>query len=353
MGIYIYTAVLLFFIGCSKKNNQKLVMNGILITMVLSLATQYRIGIDYDGYVYLFMNPGHRKDLEIGYKLYTDFLRMISTNPQIVFIGISILQGILFWKILKKIKQKKVIMDISVYMFCFCFITDGYYLLFNSLRSSVASLFFILSLIYLEEKKFFKVIFLLLIGYTFHKSIIPIFLATIIFIIIGKIGMKKINKFDIELFLITCVVLNSINFIPEIAKMIYNSNFDFKYKFYLISEHMQSYSFAKGYGITKIIRICLSLGLCSLYVNGEKKNKLSSIFYNIGYLVLGLKFLFWGIPIFNRLMEYFNIPLAYIYYSGINQLRKNKYSMLVVIIGSYFLLEFLVTIYRLLRYINQ
>lgn len=354
MNVYLYTLVLLFFIGCSKKNNQKLIMYGILGAMMLSLATQYRIGIDYDSYIFWFKHPESRKDLEVGYRLYTNFLRIISTNPQIVFIGMAVLQVGLLGIILKKMIKDGLVSNIAVYIFCFCCITDGYYLFFNSLRSSVASLFFILSLIYLEESKIIKTIILLVLGFTFHKSMVPIFLLTIILIfILKKNFLKKVDKFWVILYIIICIYLNRINFIPEVSKMIYKLDFESKYKFYLISEHMRNYSFGEGYGMVKIARSIIGIGLSSLYIKDKnEKNELKLILYNLGYFVLGLKFLFWGIPIFNRPMEYFNIPLAYIYYMAVNRLKNRRYGMLIVIMGLYFLLEFLVTIYRIIKYLE-
>ena len=108
MNIYIYFIWLLFGkTFFSKIRNKRLVLLSIVIPMFISLATQVNIGTDYYAYRNSFLYPDPY-EYEIGYILLNKILRSITLNPRILFVTVSFIQMFLFYKILKKLNNKKI-----------------------------------------------------------------------------------------------------------------------------------------------------------------------------------------------------------------------------------------------------
>ena len=349
MNVYIFILWLIFINLFFYKVKNKLLLLLVLIPMILSLGSQVGIGIDYYNYIKLFEGDILR-EFEIGYELYTNFLKLITTNSRILFVGIALLQGIIFGVILLKLYKEKIIKNIPLYVLIYCVITDGYYLMFNTLRSSIASLFFILAILFLIKKEKRECSVLSFFSYSFHKSSL---LVNGIFLILLKVFNKKYKKYFFFFFFIICLLLNYIDFIFRIGKILYNSSFEFPYKFYLGTYHMRTYGIIKsGYGIASKINIFIAI-LCSFSysVKNYEKSKLKLMLCNMGYFTLGLKILLLNIPILNRPFEYFNVVLALVYYEMIIYLNKKGYNYISVILLLFFVVQFLVSIFRIKNFI--
>lgn len=314
----------------------------IVIPMFISLATQVDIGTDYNNYIRIFKFGDIR--VEKGYLLFNDFLKMISKNERILFIGVSFLQMLLFYIILLKYYKIENIKKIQLYVLILCISTSFYVMLFNGLRSSIASLFFNIFILLWLEKRYMLAIILLGIGGSFHVSI---YLATGIILITSRVLRKTYNKEIILIILILCFFMNKFQLLNKIAEFIYNLNLNIPYKEYLISNHMISYT--KGLGIATILNFLFYL-LCGVLYKKIIKDKKNIYLYNLGFIMICLRVLFAGIPILNRMLEYFNMVQALVFYSTLKLILKKKYCYIGVIIILFYLLQIIVGVERMLNY---
>lgn len=347
MNIYIYFIWLLFgktFL--SKIRNKRVILLSIVIPMFISLATQVNIGTDYYAYRNSFLHPDPY-EYEIGYILLNKILRSITSNPRILFVTVSFIQMFLFYKILKKLNRKKIIKNSFLYVFCLCSASSLYYLMFNGLRSSIAILFFILSIFYFLSNRYKLAIFLILIGSTFHKSIIIVIL---LILILRKYLFKIYNKKKLLILATLLAVLNRFRFIPKLAVFIYNIiPTRFPYRDYLISEHMQQYRFVKGLGIATYLFILFYI--LSIYF--YKKQKENIFLYNLGVLSIMIRLLFNDIPIFYRFIDYFSIMETIIIYNMIKGTSKKKWAYLGLAISLFYLVTKLIGINKIFLYNNE
>ena len=99
MNIYLFLIWLVFVIIFFQKiSNKKILILFIIIPMFFSLATQVNIGTDYYTYIKIFKYGSTR--IEKGYLLFSEFLKYLSKDERILFVGISLLQMILFYILL-------------------------------------------------------------------------------------------------------------------------------------------------------------------------------------------------------------------------------------------------------------
>jgi|GEM_PF-1620221 len=345
MNAYLF---LIWLVICNlflvKLKNKKLLLLLIIVPMFISLATQVNIGTDYYAYVHSFLYP-NINEYEIGYYFLNIFLKKITNNPRILFVTVSLIQTILLYKIIKILYTKKIINNIPLFLFCVSTNTL-YVLMFNGIRSSIAVLIFTYALLLyylLNDKK--KAILMLIIGALFHKSII---VAVILIIFLKKIMLDRIHKKTLLLFLaIIAAILNIINTIPKLALFAFNNlPENFPYKYYLISEHMQSYN--RGFGIATYIFIIIYIFSIYFY----KKSKDTIFLYNIGILCIILTLFFNDIPIFKRFIDYFCIMESLLRYRLLKGTLKKSWMYISIFIFIFYLSTTIITIMRMIEYNN-
>lgn len=318
-----------------KIQNKKMVIFLELFPIFLILAFQQAIGTDYYNYIRIF-----NQEVIFSYsrgplfKVLVLFLKNIFNNERSLFITIAAIQMILFYKIIDILYEKKFIKDISLFVFLSISVTGFYFRLFNTLRSSIACLFIVISLLYLLENNLKKSFLLMILGSGFHPSV---FIWNIIFLMKNMLYKKlKINR--IMTFILICFLLNKLNFIPNLAKIIYESEINIPYRSYLISKHM--FPYIKSYGVGTIINIIIFIySLYIVYKNEINKEKI--FLYNIGYLFFSLGILFSNIPIFSRLLEGGNLFISYIIYNLIEKLLEKRISWGVILFIIYYVLVFI------------
>ncbi|ATV57515.1 EpsG family protein [Fusobacterium pseudoperiodonticum] len=344
MNAYIFlTWLVICNLFLVKLKNKKLLLLCVIVPMFLSLATQVNIGTDYFAYVHSFLYPDIN-EYEIGYYLLNVILRRLTSNPRILFIVVSLIQTVLLYKIIKILYIKKIIENIPLFIFCICTNTL-YVLMFNGIRSSIAVLFFTYALLLyylLNSKK--KAILMIIIGALFHKSII---VAIIIIIFLKKILNRTYKKIVLVLFAIIATILNAMGLIPKLALFLFNNlPENFPYKYYLISEHMQSYN--RGFGIATYIFIIIYIFSIYFY----KKSKDTIFLYNIGILCIILTLFFNDIPIFKRFIDYFCIMESLLRYRLLKGTLKKSYMYISVFLFILYLLSTVITIMRMVEYNN-
>lgn len=331
--------VILFYIILTypffrKISNKKIVIFLEIFPMFLILAFQNAIGTDYYSYIRIF-NGEQVFNYSRGplFKIIITYLKSIFNHERTMFITVAGIQIILYYKIVNFLYKNKFIRNIPLFIFLSISVTNFYIMLFNGLRSSIASLFIVLSILTLLENKIRKSLFLILLGSAFHPSVI-IWNGILI---LKKFFYKKC-RIKLLIFILICFILNKLNFIQNLAKFLYETKIDIPYRYYLISKHM--FPYVKTYGIATIINmIIFILSLEFIYKQEKDKNKI--FIYNIGYLFFGLTLLFANIPIFNRLLEPSNLFRSYIIYQLIEKLLHKKYLYLGVIFIIYYILYFI------------
>lgn len=331
--LYVMIIYLFFTYPFLKKiSNKKIVLLLEILPMLLIIAFQDAIGTDYYSYIRIFNGEKIFKYSRGPlFKIIIVYLKNVFNNERSMFITTAVIQMILYYKIIKFLYENRFIKNIPLFIFLSITVTNFYFMLFNGLRSSIASLFVVLSILVLLENKNKKSLFLNLLGSGFHPSIL---IWNGIFII------KKIfyKKYRIKLFILSCFILNKLNFIQTLAKILYETKLEIPYRHYLISYHM--FPYVKTFGIATIVNMIIFIfSLNIIYKKEKNKNKI--FIYNLGYLFFGLQLLFANIPIFSRLLEPSNLFRSYIIYNLIEKLLSKKYLYSGIIFIIYYILYFI------------
>lgn len=333
--IYVIIIYLFFTYPIFRKiSNKKIVLLLEILPMFLILAFQNAIGTDFYSYIKIFNGE---KSFEYSrgplFKIIIIYLKHIFNHERAMFIVVAGIQTTLYYSIIKFLYKKGMIKNIPLFIYLSITSTTFYFMLFNGLRSSIASLFIVLSILMLLDNKIKKSFFLILLGSTFHPSV---FIWNGIFVV--KKFLYKKTRIKLLVFILVCFLLNKLNFIQNMAKLIYETGLEIPYRNYLISSHM--FPYVNTFGIGIIVNMIIFLFSLEIIYKKEK-NKKRIFIYNIGYLFLGLSLLFANIPIFTRLLEPSNLFKTYIVYNLTEKLLRKQYFYLGVIFIIYYSIYFI------------
>lgn len=333
--LYVILVYLFFTYPIFRKiSNKKVVIFLEIFPMFLILAFQNAIGTDYYNYIRIF-NGEKIFTYSRGpiFKLIIIYLKSIFDNERLMFITTAAIQMILFYKILYILYVRKFIKNIPLFIFLSITVSSFYFEMFNILRNTIASLFIVLSILALLENKNKKSLYLNLLGSGFHPSVI-IWNGIFIF---KRLFYKK-HRIKLIIFILICFILNRLNFIQNLAKILYETEMKIPYKHYLISKHMFPYT--KSFGIATIINIIIFIfSLDIVYKREKNKNKI--FIYNLGYLFFGLQLFFANVPIFSRLLGPSNLLKTFIIYKLVEKLLNKKYLYLGIVLIFYYILYFI------------
>lgn len=296
-SVYIFFIYpILFFKGVEK--NKSLALLFLLTPILITMASQVNIGTDYPSYIALYTGDIEFKITNSVFFYYLFYvLNLITDDPRLFFVVVSVLQFILFWSVfssfMEVFSRKEFFIVFMLAFFCLTFLSG-----FNILRSHVASLVLIYSFInHALYRKWGKYILFVLIGALFHPTV----LIFILFPFLVFIFDRKIPFGIFSLIILFFFFLGQINFVGELAKWLYNTlPPNVPYKFYLVSEHMNSYIGGMKLGMFVNLIICL---LASFLLTKESNNKLT-LYCNLGIMVYLFGMLFYSSPILNRLLYY-------------------------------------------------
>ncbi len=296
-SVYIFFIYpILFFKGVEK--NKSLALFFLLTPILITMASQVNIGTDYPSYIALYKGDIEFKITNSVFFYYLfHVLNLITDDPRLFFVVVSVLQFILFWSIfssfMEVFSRKEFFIVFMLAFFCLTFLSG-----FNILRSHVASLVLIYSFInHVLYRKWGKYILFVLIGALFHPTV----LIFILFPFLVFIFDRKIPFGIFSLIILFFFILGQINFVGELAKWLYNTlPPNVPYKFYLVSEHMNSYIGGMKLGMFVNLIICL---IASFFMTREVDDRLR-LFCNLGIVTYLLGMLFYTSPIFNRVLYY-------------------------------------------------
>lgn len=175
-----------------------------VIYLILISSLRYNYGGDYAAYYNYFINIDNNFfNFEIGYFWLNKLFRYFSSNFNLFLMLVSTFNILTFYIIIKKFFYNKVRQLMILYLL-------GYYSFLFQLviiRQSIAISIFFISIIFLEKKKVFIYLLLILFASLFHKPII----------LLAGLYITCYDRFFERKFLISCFfILISLYFFPNI-----------------------------------------------------------------------------------------------------------------------------------------
>ncbi|NLK67262.1 MAG: EpsG family protein [Campylobacteraceae bacterium] len=309
-----------------------------LLIMFLLLSFQDGYGTDYNMYKIIFLKNAET-DTFPDYKGFTMYyiikaINLFTNNPIIFFSIWSALQ-ILFLNFMLNVLYKFYNFKDKLQILMYILISLSFFtMMFNTLRSIFITMLVPVIFIMFYERKKIKSLFLTIIGFMFHPTIITI----LPFIMVFNFFKKHYKATFILSLFIAVFVINRANLVPSLAEFIYNNTSgDNVYRNYLVSYHMKPY--AKAMFGELGIWFVLIMNLLSLVFYAKVKDSKTIFLYNLGYFAGLLRIFSYGIPIFGRVYMLFNIFEFFIAYFLFNNLKYGK----TLYLGYWVLLAYLIT----------
>lgn len=225
-----------------------------VIYLILITSLRYNYGGDYAAYYNYFINiDSNFFSFEIGYFWLNKIFRYFSSNFNLFLMLVSTFNILTFYIIIKKFFFDKTRQLMILYLL-------GYYSFLFQLviiRQSIATSIFFISIIFLEKRKIFIYVLLILFASLFHK---PIILLVALYI-------TCFDRFFERKFLIICIfILISLYFFPNILYFKIFSYISLENYYYVYFE--KSNTSLDYYFILMIINFIL---LCKKEILNNKK----------------------------------------------------------------------------------
>lgn len=299
------------FIGLKKKT-KKIITIFVFLILLIICGTRWFVGTDFNHYLrlYKYYHTSHKYDgIEITY--YIASILMPSFKFVLLFFAV-IAVGLKIYTI-SKIKYS--LFSILIY-FSFMFVSYD----MGRMRQGLAISFLFLSIFYLNNKKIYKFIVLILLAFLFHRS-------SILFIIVYPLCRIKLNKKLVITSLILTLILAFTHFDYYLIQILTKMPFLGKYSNYLLNGVVY-YNFS--FNPLEYRRIFL-IALFIAFSNDNKIHNLLKI-YIFGVIIF---YIFRDIPtISERVSYYFTfteiILIPSMLYNKSSQTKLILYSIFVV-----------------------
>lgn len=327
--IILFGILFSLFAGVTKFN-QKLINKHfwnitfiLIITYSIVLGCRYGWGNDYLWYKYRIEHPNAYSNEEIGFKLINQTLKQLGLNYAGVYIIYSLVFIVAGFKYIKGYKFNKYMLAL--------FLPATIILETSTIRQSLSISFIFLSLYFLQKKKYYHTICMLLIAFSIHNgNVIIAFIFILSYIITNYVTPLMLPwKFTIPFYIaftISAELFNQFAF-PIIENITSSISLDNKYQSYI--ETSDSWFSQEAYNaeyeqsdftliLTSIFHISI-IYLCYICINNKfiKNRNLIYIYNNIVIGILLLR-LFFHFEILRRIAEsiiqFYFIPLGYALY---------------------------------------
>lgn len=353
--IFSISVLLYFFIIQLFKNNAKFHINKDLSYFVLFLSfiilnifriycqsffpdiNNYRILFETNQPISSIIKYGYQKsDVEIGFRMLITIFKIFSSNFNFFLFFISIIQLSIFYFFCKRY-EISLVNAFPIYI-------SLTYLTFQigMLRQALAFCFFLLALVYINRKTLYLIFILL--GFTFHKSI----LFCILFLWSDKFINRKVLY---AVFLASLVIyLLRINIIYNIIYFFGMGHITEKGRIaYYLWVHRPDNYLGIGFWERLILLILMNLAYIDLF-RKNKINKYNNLIYNLGISVILLQMVFFSSPTITSRLRYYIVifPIIflteYIYSEQKNRLKWLYQSLIFIYLLMYlnFLASYLV-----------
>lgn len=328
MNAYLINLFIICLIGIisltikNKNIRRKFFLYGAFIDLFLFLSLRaLTVGIDMPIYLQIYddcnlygWNVIYNLRYEVGFITYTKLIANIINSEQIYVCITAFLALIGPFYIIKKYSKNYFL---SVFLFItFQFFTYDFYLL----RQVIAISIVLLSIKFVEERKLFKFIFMVLLATIFHTT-------TCLFLIVYWIYKIRVN--NRKLLWLTGIAIA----IMILGNTVINMVFQYFYKYAYYSQLTNE---GGGYFYLFVL-ICIFVFttlIRDVYFNSEKTN---SLWYNILIFAILVQLFATIQSIFNRVTIYYSISIIIVLPNVIRCLRKSNLRLIVSILIYIFL----------------
>ena len=324
--VYIILGLILFF---NKKINQRSYI--IIFTIFFLLAAlRYKIGNDYEMYTEIFKYNrwDYFSQTEIGFIWLNKLIKSLNLNAHYVFVIVSFLSTILFFK---TIKDEVGYNKLAIFIL---YISGIYLRYFSLVRQSIAVGLFFLSIRYIKTRELKKYIFLILLGSLFHFSILIV--APIYFIS----GKKFKSLFYYSLLTIT-MILTKLNFFRFLIYKVMNYMPE-KYNATYIAK--ETFSFEQNFGIGTIYILILPILMLIVREKLYEKNKYIVHYVNLIFFGIIVQIISYDFQVISRFSLYFEI-FQCLAYSNLQYAFQKKervvINSLVILINTLYFIKYL------------
>ncbi|WP_211323021.1 EpsG family protein [Arenibacter echinorum] len=158
-----------------------------LIVLVIVSGLRYNVGADYPGYSFIFTEQPYNDDslgmeIEYGFVLIVDTLNNIGLEVWTFFTFTAFTTCFLLFYSFRNYK-------FQLYLGVFFFITYGFYFFsFNAVRQAIAMSALAVAVAFIQERKLFPFLGVILIGGLMHKSL---YLFLPLYFVLDKIKLSK------------------------------------------------------------------------------------------------------------------------------------------------------------------
>ncbi|KAF5074568.1 EpsG family protein [anaerobic digester metagenome] len=327
--VYITLVLIMFCCGClSALQNRnanpfrrlETLFPILLFTLVFGL--RYDVGTDYINYLELYQTGNGINRLEFGFRFILDLFAGTGLHYSFFFLFFA---GLQIYLLYLSFKDEQWLYPWLV----FILFTGGFFLSWmNVIRQSIAVVFFIYAIKYIEEKRFWNYVFICLLASLFHKT----GLVLIVFYPILKNGKDYFKNIDFQLLAIFIVIIlyySDLN-IERLFSFVYETFANlFHYDNYTIEgaiKNIKKGNTGLGFIVSLLIDIIIILNSkrIKLFFNSSRIN----IFYNLYFIGVFFRILFAGSIIFLRPFLYFTYIKHIIAAYALYYLFKNRKSLL-------------------------
>lgn len=288
---------LLFFIYFVFTLLKKQISTVFIFILILFIGLRYDVGADYLSYEKIFYYIKDNADLPIaiepGYSMLNQLVSCLGGNFVCITLAVAFLQLFFFFKAIKKFEYKK----FAIFFFLVSFLG----LIVNEMRQYIAVMIFFYSLRYIYNKCFLKYLLFVLLAGLFHYSALA--LIPLYFIL----NIKLSSFLYVISYLVLLVITSFIHFDGVLLSLLSLSG----YSDYLNSDFIEATSLNGGLGfLFKNI-----LGGIILYNYKKCLERFDNyrIYFNLYFMFLLFRNLFFSIGILMRFTAYFQISEVIVY----------------------------------------
>lgn len=303
--------------NCFDKTHKKYFLIFIFILWTFIIGGQYDVGTDYFSYLKTFSDREllkfHLRKKEYLFYYFVILCNFLE-NKQFIFIIISFIENILFFKFIIYLKNKMIINKSSLFIFLFLCYGTTFYNQMNGIRQYFNTYLLTYLIIYIYNKKILKYFSTVIIGINIHASFL-LFSPLILFSkIIKKMKEKELVFILCFSFIITFFSIT--DFLKEISKY-YPT-----YSHYVYSSYFNKVPFQAR--MTKIIYLPFyiqSVFLIKKFID----NRAKLFLLKIGILAFAVKLFCLSSGAFNRIGESLGIIILFpIYFLFEDYIKNNK-----------------------------
>ena len=333
--LFIILIICILLIFYKRYSHRQCLFIFLLIIVSFITAFQDNYGPDYKGYIKIYNMQLIPKRFGFLSSNIVLILHKLELPPQSFFVCFGIILGLMLFYTISLLRKDEIIVSKVIYL-VLLIVTGRFYLeTFNTIRSTVASLFFIASFFDLKKSNLSKIRKILF--YSLGIGIHPSLALLCPFFIVKKIFFKKINAKIWFVILIICFGLKEMQIVKIVAKFIYDHFPGFLYRNYLISKYL--YTGVKGTNIIASLNFLMLLLTLKYYKNESNSNRVFIL--NLLYLSFSIQYIMFGSMIFDRMISLFAFIFPYIYYYLNEKIKTRSNEILIVklsILGTYLLI---------------